>query len=189
MAMQETYRPLFHEIFTKVNNAKDKPKKIAVLTQYRSASLEMFLKASFDPQITWMLPAGDVPYMPNEAPEGTEHTILEREVSKLHNYVQRETDDGPIVGNPNLNTMKREMMFVQLLEGLSQGEAECTLLAKDQILNKKYKGLTANLIKEAFGWDENFVEIGNPGYNRRPQSVDYGRTQADIDYVNRTGHQ
>ena len=42
--MEETYRPLFHEIFTKINNAKDKPKKVAVLRQYRSASLEMFLK-------------------------------------------------------------------------------------------------------------------------------------------------
>ena len=187
--MQETYRPLYHEIFTKINNAKDKPKKLKVLQQYRTDSLEMLLKAAFDPQITWLIPEGDVPFMPNEAPEGTEHTLLEREVSKLHNYVQRETEGGPIVGNPNLNTMKREMMFVQLLEGLSQGEAQVVILAKDQSLNKKYKGLTANLIKEAFGWDENFVEINNPGYNRRPRPVDLGRTQADIDYVNRTGHQ
>ena len=78
--MQETYRPLYHEIFTKINNAKDKPKKLAVLTKYRSASLEMFLKAAFDPKITWLLPEGDVPFMPNDAPEGTEHTILEQEI-------------------------------------------------------------------------------------------------------------
>ena len=187
--MEETYRPLFHEIFTKINNAKDKPKKLAVLKQYRSESLEMFLKAAFDPQITWLVPAGDVPYMPNDAPEGTQHTLLEREVSKLHNYVQRETPQGPISGNPNLNTMKREMMFVQLLEGLSEGEAQLLCLAKDQKLNRKYKGLTANLIKEAFNWDENFVQIGNPLYGRRPQRQDLGRTQADINYVNRTGHQ
>ena len=187
--MEETYRPLFHEIFTKINNAKDKPKKLAILRQYRSASLEMFLKAAFDPQVTWLVPDGTVPYMPNDAPDGTNHSILEREVSKLHNYVQRETPEGPIVGNPNLNTMKREMMFVQLLEGLSAGEADCLVLAKDQVLNKKYKGLTANLIKEAFNWDVNFVEINNPGYGRRPGRQDLGRTQADIDYINRTGHQ
>jgi hypothetical protein len=185
--MQETYRPLYHEIFTKINNAKDKPKKLKVLQQYRTDSLEMLLKAAFDPKITWLIPEGDVPFMPNEAPEGTEHTLLEREVAKLHNYVQRETDEGPILGNPNLNTMKREMMFVQMLEGLSAGEAQLLCLAKDQSLNKKYKGLTANLVKEAFGWDENFVEINNPGYNRRPQPVDLGRTPADVDYVNRTG--
>ena len=178
--MEETYRPLYHEIFTKINNAKDKPKKLNVLRRYRSPSLEMFLKAAFDPQINWMLPEGDVPFMPNEAPEGTEHTILEQEVRKLHNYVQRETPDGPIPGNPNLNTMKREMMFVQLLEGLCEGEAKCVILAKDQSLNKMYKGLTANLIKEAFGWDENFVEIDNPTYGRRPQRVDLGRTPQDM---------
>ena len=178
--MEETYRPLFHEIFTKINNAKDKPKKIAVLRQYRSASLEMFLKAAFDPQITWLVPEGIVPYMPNEAPDGTEHTVLEREGSKLYNYVQRETSSGPILGNPNLNTMKREMMFVQLLEGLSAGEADCLVLAKDEVLNKKYKGLTANLIKEAYKWDENFVEVGNPGYGLSVSRPDLGRTQGDI---------
>ena len=187
--MEETYKPLYHEIFTKVNNAKDKQKKLVVLRRYRTPSLEMFLKAAFDPNITWMLPEGNVPFMPNEAPEGTEHTILEQEVRKLHNYVQRETPDGPIPGNKNLNTMKREMMFVQMLEGLSEGEANLLCLAKDQKLNRKYKGLTANLIREAFNWDENFVEIGNPLYGRRPGRVDLGRTQADIDYVNRTGHQ
>jgi len=186
--MQETYRPLYHEIFTKIHNAKDKPKKLNVLQQYRSASLEMFLKAAFDPQITWLLPAGQVPYMPNEAPEGTEHTILEQETRKLHNYVQRETSDGPMPGNPNLNTMKREMMFVQLLEGLSEGEADVLLLAKDQCLNKKYKGLTANLIKEAFGWDENFVQVGNPLYGRRAQGrMDLGRTPSDIAENQRRG--
>ena len=178
--MEETYRPLYHEIFTKINNAKDKPKKLNVLKRYRTPSLEMFLMAAFNPQITWMIPVGDVPYMPNEAPDGTEHTILEQEVRKLHNYVQRETPDGPMPGNPNLNTMKREMMFVQMLEGLSQGEAQCVILAKDQTLNKKYKGLTANLIKEAFGWDENFVEIGNPLYGRTPPRRDLGRLPQDI---------
>ena len=156
--MQETYRPLYHEIFTKINNAKDKPKKLAVLRKYRTPSLEMFLKAAFDPQISWLVPDGDVPFMPNEAPDGTEHTILDRESHKLHNYVQleRTPPDDPIVGNPNINSMKREMMFVQMLEGLSEGEANLLCLAKDQKLNRKYKGLTANLIREAFNWDENF---------------------------------
>ena len=188
--MEETYRPLYHEIFTKVNNAKDKPKKLAVLRKYKTSSLEMILKSAFDPKITWMVPEGEVPFMPNEAPDGTEHTILEQEVRKLHNFVQRETPSGPIVGNPDLNTMKREMMFVQLLEGLSQGEAEVVCLAKDQVLNKKYKGLTANLVKEAFGWNENFVEINNPGYGQQaPGRVDLGRTPQDMrDSRERPGH-
>ena len=96
----ETYSPLFHEIFTKVNNAKDKPKKVAVLQKYRSEALENFLMAAFNPQITWLLPEGDVPYIPNEAPDGTEHTRLSAEARKLHNYVQREgTPQGSFLGN------------------------------------------------------------------------------------------
>ena len=146
----ETFSPLFHEIFAKVNNAKDKPKKVAVLQQYRSAA--------FNPSITWLLPEGHVPYIPNEAPDGTEHTRLSHEARKLHHYVQREgTPQGSFVGNPDINSAKREMMFIQLLEGLSAGEAEDLILAKDQSLNKKYKGLNANVVREAFGWNADFV--------------------------------
>ena len=160
MPAVETYSPLFHEIFTKVNNAKDKPKKVAVLRQYRSEALENFLMAAFNPSITWLLPEGDVPYIPNEAPDGTEHTRLSHEARKLHHYVQREgTPQGSFLGNPDINSAKREMMFIQLLEGLSAGEAEDLCLAKDQSLNKKYKGLNANVVREAFGWNENFVKV------------------------------
>ena len=154
----ETFSPLFHEIFAKVNNAKDKPKKVAVLQQYRSEALENFLMAAFNPSITWLLPEGHVPYIPNEAPDGTEHTRLSHEARKLHHYVQREgTPQGSFLGNPDINSAKREMMFIQLLEGLSAGEAEDLILAKDQSLNKKYKGLNANVVREAFGWNADFV--------------------------------
>ena len=160
MAAVETYSPLFHEIFTKVNNAKDKPKKVAVLRQYRSEALENFLMAAFNPSITWLLPEGDVPYIPNEAPDGTEHTRLSHEARKLHHYVQREgTPQGSFLGNPDINSAKREMMFIQLLEGLSKGEAEDLCLAKEQSLNKKYKGLNANVVREAFGWNADFVAV------------------------------
>ena len=156
----ETFTPLFHEIFTKVNNAKDKPKKVAVLQKYRTPALEYFLMSAFNPKITWLLPEGDVPYMPNEAPDGTEHTRLASEGMKLYHYVQKEGDPAhgyPMVGNPDINNAKREMMFIQLLEGLSAGEAQCLVLAKDQSLNKKYKGLNANVVREAFGWNDRFV--------------------------------
>ena len=160
MPAVETYSPLFHEIFTKVNNAKDKPKKVAVLRQYRTEALENFLMAAFNPSITWLLPEGNVPYIPNEAPDGTEHTRLSHEARKLYNYVQREgTPQGSFLGNPDINSAKREMMFIQLLEGLSAGEAEDLCLAKEQSLNKKYKGLNANVVREAFGWNADFVAV------------------------------
>ena len=79
----EVSRPLISEILVKVNNAKDKPKKIAVLRQYDSSGLRMVLKSSFDPKIQWRLPAGDVPFKKNDAPAGTEHTRLEQEARTL----------------------------------------------------------------------------------------------------------
>lgn len=157
--MQETYTPLYSEICTKVNNAKDKPKKIAVLRKYRTPQLEMFLKAALDPNIEWMVPEGDVPFIPNDAPDGTEHTRLSNEMRNCHNYVKMNRDylNMPaVLGNPDLNTARREMMFIQLLEGLHQDEANLLVVAKDKNLSRKYKGLTASAVQEAFGWDEYF---------------------------------
>ena len=165
MAVQETYRPLLHEVFTKVNNAKDKSKKIDVLRRYDSDGVRKLLRAALDPAITWLLPEGEVPYIANDAPDGTEHSRLETEASKLNNYVSLEHNGKVHVGNPNLNAMKRELMFVQLLEGLTEAEAIVLIAAKDRNLHKKYKGLTANTVREAFGWDENFMKPGIPRAN------------------------
>ena len=60
--------PLFSEIATKINNAKDKPRKLKVLQEHDSAALRQVLKGAFDPNIEWLLPSGDVPYTVNDAP-------------------------------------------------------------------------------------------------------------------------
>jgi len=140
----------FHEILLKVNNAKDKPKKLKVLQHYDTAELRMVLKSAFDPKIEWLLPEERPPYQENDAPEGTEHTYLKREARRLYHFIKG--------GNPNLSQNKREAMFVQILEGLTKEEADLLIAAKDKTLNKKYKGLTANLIKEAFNWNDSFMK-------------------------------
>ena len=144
-----TYNLSFHEILTKVNNAKDKPKKIEVLKKYDTNELRMFLKGAFDEKLEWLLPEGKPPYTVNEAPVGTEHTWLKQEVKRMFHFLKG--------GNPQLSQMKRDNMFIQMLEGLSAEEAELLVWAKDGELNKHYKGLTANLIKEAFGWNDDFM--------------------------------
>ena len=190
----ETFTPLFHEIFTKVNNAKDKPKKVAVLRKYDTPNLRNFLMCAFNPDIEWMLPEGDVPYMPNDAPDGTEHSSLAQEVRAIHIYVKRKVNNpagGPycVMGNPALNAAKREMLFIQLLEGLSAGEAECLCLAKDKTLHRKYKGLNANTVREAFGWNEDFCDpkLIAERDARGGARVELGRTPADMAEVNRVG--
>ena len=158
----ETYTPLFSEICKKVNNAKDKGAKIKVLREHRTKALEQFMKAALCPEIEWLLPAGDVPFMANDAPEGTDHGLLSQHMSKMHNYVQLNRDKlkmDPVIGNPDLNKTKREMMFIQMLEGLHESEAHLLIDAKNKNINKKYKGLNAATVCEAYEWNSNFEPL------------------------------
>ena len=147
--MADNYNLSFHEILTKVNNAKDKPKKIEVLRRYDTNELRMLMKGAFDPKLEWLMPEGAPPYKPNEAPIGTEHTWLKQEVKRMFHFLKG--------GNPQLSQMKRDTMFIQMLEGLCDEEAKLLIQVKDKELNKHYKGLTANLVKEAFNWNDDFM--------------------------------
>ena len=144
----DTYTRSFSEILKQVSKIKTKKDKVTFLREYQTDALRMVCKASFDPNIIWELPEGDVPYNQNEAPEGTEHTQLAHEAKKLYHFIKG--------GNNNINQNKREMMFVQMLEGLHKEEAELLIAAKDKILHQKYKGLSDNVVKEAFDWDDNY---------------------------------
>ena len=150
----KTYTPLMSEILTKVNNAKTKDKKIAVLKENDSEPLRMLIKASFDPKIEWVLPEGDTPYKANEAPEGTEHTLLSQEVKRIWHFIKGADNQTP--------RMRKETMFIQMLEGLHKDEAEVLCHTKDKILHQKYKGLSDNVVKTAFGWtDDYWMPNGN----------------------------
>ena len=132
---------LFSEVLTKVNNAKDKPKKIAILRENASAPLKQVLKGAFDPNIVWDLPAGDPPYMQNEAPIGTEHGLLRNEAKRLWHFVKG--------ADPATTKTQKETMFIQMLEGLHPAEAEIIILTKDKKLGTKYK-VTYEIVAEAF---------------------------------------
>jgi len=141
---------LYSEIAMKINNAKDKPRKLKVLQDNDSVALRQVLKGAFDPLIEWVIPKGEVPYTVNDAPMGTDHTILSQEAKKLYMFTKG--------GDNTLKQSKRELLFIQMLEGLSGEEAEFLIAVVNQKINNKYKGFTANLVKEAFNWDENFMK-------------------------------
>jgi hypothetical protein len=142
--------PLMSEIATKINNAKDKPRKLKVLQEHDSVPLRQVLKGAFHPDIEWLLPPGDVPYTANDAPVGTEHTLLSQEAKRLYLFTKG--------GDNTLTNTKRETLFIQMLEGLSAEEAEFLIAVVNKKVNNKYKGFTANLVKDAFNWDDNFMQ-------------------------------
>ena len=152
-ALADAGRPvstLMSEIATKVNNAKDKPRKLKVLKDHDSVPLRQILKGAFDPKIEWLLPKGDdIPFNKNDAPIGTEHTILSQEAKRLYLFTKG--------GDNTLSQNKRETLFIQMLEGLSAQEADFLVTVVNKKVNNKYKGFTANLVKEAFGWNDEFM--------------------------------
>jgi len=127
-------RELYSEIFTKINNAKDKPKKIEVLKKHDTPNMRMVLKGAFDPKIEWDLPPGIPPYI----------------AKRLYNFFKG--------GNNQLNKIRKETLFIQMLEGLHADEAKVLIDMKNKTLNKTYKGLTSDMVKEAFGWNADFVK-------------------------------
>lgn len=132
---------LVSEIFQKVSNAKTKAEKISLLKQFNKPEIKQLLIWNFDDSVKSALPEGSVPYVPNPAPIGTEHSRLAVEYRKLYYFV--------VGGDNTLSNNRRETMFIQLLEGLSAPEAEVLCLVKDKILGKRYK-ITKNVVEQAF---------------------------------------
>ena len=135
-------RLLISEILRKVSNAKTKAEKVNLLKKHNTPALRQLMIINFDESVVSELPEGEVPYTPNDAPLGTDHTRLEQEYRGLYRFFKG--------GDSRLKPLKRESMFVQLLEGLSAEEAELLCLVKDCNMNTKYKRITKAVISEAF---------------------------------------
>ena len=133
--------PLLSEVLAKVSKQRTKAKKIQVLKENESLHLKSVLIWNFDDSVVSVLPEGEVPFDKNEAPAGTEHTYLAHEHKVLYNFIKG--------GNDFLKPVKREQLFLQLLEGLHADEAEIICLMKDKKINDKYK-VTKAVVSEAF---------------------------------------
>jgi len=131
---------LISEVIKKASNAKTKAEKIKILRDNNTQALRSILKWNFDPNILSDLPEGDVPFNRNDAPIGTEHTVLEREAKGLWRFIK---------GANTLTRLKREQLFIQMLEGLHPQEADILCLVKDKALATKYK-ITQSVVSQAF---------------------------------------
>ena len=75
---------------------------------------------------------------------------MRKEAKKLYRFIQG--------GDNKLPQFKRENLFIQMLEGLHADEADLLINAKDKKLHQIYKGLSDAVVKESFGWDENYLK-------------------------------
>ena len=122
--------PFMNEILELVDEQKTDEKKIAILKEYECDILKSLFIWNFDDSVISLLPPGTVPYKPNENPLGTDHSSLRREQRSLYNFVKG--------GNDQLSTIRRETIFIQMLEGLHPKEADIIIAVKDGNLEDMY---------------------------------------------------
>ena len=145
---------LLSEILTKVHGAKSKAQKIKILQEEDCLALRQICQWSFNPKIESELPSGTPPFIENDAPEGTEHMLLRTEGNTLWHFVKTNGKSA----DPNLQSTLRERMFIRLLEGLHKDEAKLLCLVKEKRLHQVYKGLSTQVVSDAFRWNEDFQE-------------------------------
>jgi hypothetical protein len=159
--------PFIFEILELTSKQRSNAKKVEVLKTYENDALKTIFIWNFDETVISLLPEGPVPYgdvkdqnvysgnlsdnLSREARggesatqqdlQGRGRTSLRREYRNLYHFVKG--------GNDSLSTIRREMMFINILEGLHPKEAELFCLVKDKHLTTKYK-ISFENVKEAY---------------------------------------
>jgi hypothetical protein len=136
-----TVRLSISEILNKVSEIKTKSEKIKWLQSYDCIPLRSILRLTYDKEnVKFLLPDSPPPWKKNNMEEGTEG-LLYKETRRLRIFVKGG-------GYDDLNQVKRESLFISLLEDLNDDDAD--LLANHVISQKPIKGLTEKTLVEAF---------------------------------------
>lgn len=151
--------PFAFEVFNLASKQKSNAKKVEILQKYSHPSIQTLFVWNFDDSIISVIPQGDVPYASVGDQNSFSGTVSEKitdavskmeelgsnslgsqdqgrssirkEYQKFYNFVKG--------GNDGLSSLRRETMFINLLQGLHPLEAEILCLVKDKKLETKYK--------------------------------------------------
>ena len=129
--------PLIFEDVAAANSINARKK---VLLENESEPLKEILKYAFHPDIKFALPPGKPPYKTIGSPDEYNPTYLYPNIRKFYLYIEG--------GHDGLTQLRREQLFIQMLESLHPKEADLVIQIKDKKLN--YRGLTYKLVKTTF---------------------------------------
>jgi len=161
--------PFSFEVLNLVSKQSSNVKKIELLKRYDHPSLKAIFIWNFDETVTSLLPEGEVPYAATSEQNSFSGTLskkiedavskmnemgsnslgsqdqgrssIRKEFQKFYNFVKG--------GNNGLSSIRRESMFINILQGLHPLEAEILILVKDKKLNTKYN-ITKEIVTEAY---------------------------------------
>lgn len=130
-------REAIANILAEVSKASNDDERVAILQRNDHIGLRRCLMIMFDKNIKWLLPEGDPPYTPNRYPDQDGNFYAE--IRRLYLFMEG--------GNKDLSQLKREQLFVQMLEYISQQDAKLLLMIKD---HKQPDGVTVEVVNRAF---------------------------------------
>ena len=161
--------PFCYEVLEAASKQRTKAKKIEVLKTYAHDSIMAVLIWNFDESIVSLLPEGDVPYGNTREDNSVTGSLSDKindavgmmresgsaslgsqdqgkasiraEYTKFYNFLKG--------GNDGLSGLRRETMFINILEGLHPLEAEILVLVKDKKLTDRYK-ITKEIVSAAY---------------------------------------
>jgi hypothetical protein len=145
-------KTLLSEVLQRVSNAKNKAEKIEILREYKSPALTKILLCNFAKSIRFTFPSGKTPYTESDQPKGINHQMLYREHKMLEKFIVKDVAPGVTVfgcsggQRPRIQPLKKEAMWIQLLESLHADEADLLDLVKDKKLSDRYKITKQNVI-------------------------------------------
>ena len=103
-----------YEFLSEISELKTTKEKIEALVNHpHSEAFKVLFAYAFDPNIKWLLPEGNPPYKPTDILD-VEGRLL-HEIRRLYLFVEG--------GNPNLSKIRRETLFIQLLESIHPKDA------------------------------------------------------------------
>ena len=157
------------EIFNLVLKQRSKAKKVEALKKFEHPCLKALFIWNYDESVISMLPEGDVPYAAVDEQDSFTGTLSEKIADSVNKMGELGTsslgsqDQGKSSirkefkrfynfikgGNDGLSSLRRETMFINILQGLHPLEAEIICLVKDKNLEKKYK-ITKEIVAQAY---------------------------------------
>ena len=161
--------PFVFEVLDAASKQRSKANKVKVLQKYSHPSLKAVMIWNFDETVISLLPPGEVPYATNLEDETATGTLSEKindavsKMSELRTTSLGANDQGKASirkeftkfynfikgGNDGLSSLRRETMFINVLQGLHPLEAEILILVKDKDLETKYK-ISKEVVSQAY---------------------------------------
>jgi len=161
--------PFAFEVLELVSKQRTNAKKVELLQRYGDLSLKAVFIWNFDESLVSALPPGDVPYASTGEQNSFSGTVSDKvrdavgKMEELGSNSLGMNDQGQTTirkeykmfynfirgGNDGLSSLRRETMFINMLQGMHPLEAEILILVKDKRLEEKYK-ISKQVVSEAY---------------------------------------